>query len=60
MLAWNSTMLEVRNISLDERVRNISLDELTLTEDVHSHHNSVGWITVVYGPQKSMYKVQFI
>ena len=51
ILAWNSAVLEVRNIVLDD---------YALTGEVYSSGNFVWWITVVYGPQASADKVQFL
>ena len=51
LLAWNSSVLEVKNTSCDT---------YALTGEVHSRDNQTWWITVVYGPQTDADKIQFL
>jgi hypothetical protein len=51
LLAWNSEILEITNISLDT---------YAITGEVHSKDNCVWWTTVVYGPQSTADKIAFL
>jgi exonuclease III len=51
LLAWDSSVVQLKNISLDS---------YSINAEVHGHGGRAWWITVVYGPQSSAEKIQFL
>jgi hypothetical protein len=51
LLAWNSQALQITNIAKDT---------YAITGEVHPNDSNPWWITVVYGPQSTPDKIQFL
>jgi hypothetical protein len=51
MLAWDSLVLEVANVSLEPHA---------LTWGVHTKDGNISWLTVVYVPQSRVEKIEFL
>jgi mannosylglycoprotein endo-beta-mannosidase len=51
LLAWDSSVVELRNITCDT---------FSVNAEVHGHGVQAWWLTVVYGPQSTEEKTQFL
>jgi exonuclease III len=51
LIAWDSSALELRNVSLDS---------FSINAEVHGLGGNAWWLTVVYGPQDTEEKIQFL
>jgi hypothetical protein len=51
LLAWDSVAVDLRNITLDT---------FSMNAEVHGIDGQAWWLTVVYGPQSTEDKIQFL
>jgi hypothetical protein len=51
LIAWNTAVMSITNISKDT---------FAITGEVHSAGHGAWWLTVVYGPQSTPEKIQFL